>query len=106
MHEVTSSLHHEIGTFCFGISGLHLRGLPEGHFTRAETGFVRPAVDEIDHIQSLCEMIYEHAERRTGYSDEIVSHLLPALVLSILMLSFNLLGDGLRDAIDPQMRSM
>ena len=81
LHEVTSSLHHEIGTFCFGISGLHLRGLPEGHFTRAETGFVRPAVDEIDHIQSLCEMIYEHAERRTGYSDEIVSHLLPALVL-------------------------
>ena len=76
LHEVTSSLHHEIGTFCFGISGLHLRGLPEGHFTRAETGFVRPAVDEIDHIQSLCEMIYEHAERRTGYSDEIVSHLL------------------------------
>ena len=66
LHEVTSSLHHEIGTFCFGISGLHLRGLPEGHFTRAETGFVRPAVDEIDHIQSLCEMIYEHAERRTG----------------------------------------
>lgn len=81
LHEVTSSLHHEIGTFCFGISGLHLRGLPERHFTRAETGFVRPAVDEIDHIQSLCEMIYEHAERRTGYSDEIVSHLLPALVL-------------------------
>ncbi len=81
LHEVTSSLHHEIGTFCFDISGLHLRGLPEGHFTRAETGFVRPAVDEIDHIQSLCEMIYEHAERRTGYSDEIVSHLLPALVL-------------------------
>ena len=32
--------------------------------------------------------------------------LLPAMVLSILMLSFNLLGDGLRDAIDPQMRSM
>ena len=81
LHEVTSSLYHEIGTFCFGISGLHLRGLPEGHITRAETGFVRPAVDEIDHIQSLCEMIYEHAERRTGYSDEIVSHLLPALVL-------------------------
>ena len=81
LHEETTTLHHDNGTFCFGISGLHLRGLPEGHFTRAETGFVRPAVDEIDHIQSLCEMIYEHAERRTGYSDEIVSHLLPALVL-------------------------
>ena len=32
--------------------------------------------------------------------------LCPAAVLSVLMLSFNLLGDGLRDAIDPQMRSM
>ena len=30
--------------------------------------------------------------------------LLPALVLSILMLSFNLLGDGLRDAFDPKLR--
>ncbi|MDA8353717.1 MAG: ABC transporter permease [Firmicutes bacterium] len=28
----------------------------------------------------------------------------PATVLSLLMLSFNLLGDGLRDALDPKMR--
>ena len=39
LHEVTSSLQHEIGTFCFGISGLQLRGLPEGHFTKAENFF-------------------------------------------------------------------
>ena len=32
--------------------------------------------------------------------------LLPILVLSVLMLSFNLLADGLRDAIDPQMRNV
>ena len=83
LHEVTSSLQHEIGTFCFGISGLQLRGLPEGHFTKAENGFVRPTMDEIDHMQALSEMIYEHAERRTSYSDEIVSQLLPVLVLPI-----------------------
>ena len=81
LHEVTSSLQHEIGTLCFGISGLQLCGLPEGHFTKAENGFVRPAMDEIDHMQSLSELIYEHAERRTSYSDEIVAQLLPALVL-------------------------
>ena len=52
LHEVTSSLQHEIGTLCFGISGLQLCGLPEGHFTKAENGFVRPAMDEIDHMQS------------------------------------------------------
>jgi oligopeptide transport system permease protein len=28
----------------------------------------------------------------------------PALVLSIIMLSFNLIGDGLRDALDPKMK--
>ncbi len=28
----------------------------------------------------------------------------PALVFSALMLSFNVLGDGLRDALDPRMR--
>lgn len=90
LHEVTSSLQHEIGTFCFGISGLQLCGLPEGHFTKAENGFVRPAMDEIDHMQSLSELIYEHAERRTSYSDEIVAQLLPALVL----LSANLPPDA------------
>ena len=29
---------------------------------------------------------------------------LPALVFSLLMICFNLLGDGLRDALDPKMR--
>ena len=32
--------------------------------------------------------------------------LIPAVVLSILMLSFNLFGDGLRDALDPTMKEM
>ncbi len=47
-------------------------------------------MDEIDHMQSLSELIYEHAERRTSYSDEIVAQLLPALVL----LSANLPPDA------------
>ncbi len=28
----------------------------------------------------------------------------PVVILAILMLSFTVLGDGLRDAIDPQMK--
>ena len=28
----------------------------------------------------------------------------PAVIISIAMLSFNLFGDGLRDALDPKMR--
>ena len=29
-----------------------------------------------------------------------------SLILALLMLSFNLVADGLRDAIDPQMKTM
>ncbi len=42
-----------------------------------------------------------------GYKSlQIYPHILlfPALVISILMISFNLVADGLRDALDPQMR--
>lgn len=37
---------------------------------------------------------------------EIYPHLMifPAIVISLIMISFNLLGDGLRDALDPRMR--
>jgi oligopeptide transport system permease protein len=29
----------------------------------------------------------------------------PALIISLIILSFNLFGDGLRDALDPKMKS-
>jgi oligopeptide transport system permease protein len=32
--------------------------------------------------------------------------LIPSIVLAVLMLSFNLFGDGLRDALDPTMKEM
>jgi oligopeptide transport system permease protein len=31
--------------------------------------------------------------------------LVPALALSLTMLAFNILGDGLRDALDPKLRT-
>ena len=31
---------------------------------------------------------------------------IPAIILAVLMLGFNLLGDGLRDALDPTMKEM
>jgi oligopeptide transport system permease protein len=30
----------------------------------------------------------------------------PVIILAVLMLSFNLLADGLRDAFDPKMKEM
>lgn len=43
----------------------------------------------------------------TGFKSlQIYPHLMifPSLIISFIMISFNLLGDGLRDAIDPRMR--
>jgi oligopeptide transport system permease protein len=31
--------------------------------------------------------------------------LFPALLISLIMLSFNILGDGLRDALDPNLKN-
>jgi oligopeptide transport system permease protein len=31
--------------------------------------------------------------------------LFPAALISVFMLAFNLLGDGLRDALDPRLRA-
>ncbi|MEK7692394.1 MAG: ABC transporter permease subunit, partial [Bdellovibrionota bacterium] len=31
--------------------------------------------------------------------------LFPAIIISITVLAFNMLGDGMRDALDPRMRS-
>jgi oligopeptide transport system permease protein len=32
--------------------------------------------------------------------------IIPVIILALLMLSFNLFGDGLRDALDPTMKEM
>ena len=90
LHEVTSSLQHEIGTFCFGISGLQLRGLPEGHSPGQKNGFVRPAMDE-DRPRTSTQRIDLRAcgteNRPTRMKNRLT---LPALVL----LSANLSPDA------------
>ena len=42
LHEIQSATHREIGTICFGIGELALRGLPPGCLALAEDGFIRP----------------------------------------------------------------
>ena len=44
-----------------------------------------------------------------GYKSILVSPymvIIPVVILAVLMLSFNLLADGLRDAFDPKMKEM
>lgn len=52
---------------------------------------------------SLGTLINDGFEKITVYPYQMV---IPVVVFSILMLSFNLFGDGLRDALDPTMKEM
>lgn len=84
LHEVTSSTAHEIGTFCFGISGLRLIGCAEGWMTDAGQGFVRPVGARYHEIYHLCRLVDEQMEQNTPQGNAIVSHLFPGLVLLAL----------------------
>lgn len=74
--------------------------IPNAIFTEAYLSFVGVGVPE--PTASLGSLI------STGYNSMITyPHMLmiPVIVLAILMLSFNLLADGLRDAFDPKMQN-
>ncbi|MDO4269343.1 MAG: AraC family transcriptional regulator [Eubacteriales bacterium] len=84
LHEVSSASAREIGTFCFGISGLSLNGLAPGQTTTQQDGFVRPAGAHHAEIHALCKLLYEQMELGAACSREIIDRLLPALVLLAL----------------------
>jgi oligopeptide transport system permease protein len=50
-------------------------------------------------LGSLC------SDALNGFQSHPYLMLFPALLISLIILSFNLLGDGLRDALDPRLRS-
>lgn len=81
LHEVTSSSRLEIGTICFGLADVELRGLPAGHLTAPAHGFVRPAEEQTARFHTLCHLVYEQAEQHSASSWELIGYLLPALVL-------------------------
>ena len=74
--------------------------IPNAIFTEAYLSFVGVGVPE--PTASLGSLI------SSGYNSMITyPHMLmiPVVVLALLMLSFNLLADGLRDAFDPKMQN-
>lgn len=58
-HEVRSMSDIEIGTFCFGLTNLHLPELPVNHFIADNSPPVRPSGDHFDFLFQLCEQAYQ-----------------------------------------------
>lgn len=88
-----NTLGQIIITFMFSI--------PNAIFTEAFLAFIGLGVP--NPMASLGTMINDGYKSAMTYPYMIV---LPVLILGLLMLCFNLFADGLRDAIDPQMKQM
>lgn len=75
--------------------------IPHAIFTEAFLAFIGLGVPE--PMASLGSMISDGYKSFTTHPYMIVS---PMIILAVLMLSFTLLADGLRDALDPKMKEM
>ncbi len=88
LHELASVTEHPVQNYCFGIAHVQLSGLPRGHLTATEDGFVRPAPGRSD-ILTLSRLLYETAESSHQYKENLSTHLLQ----SLLLLAVNLTPD-------------
>ena len=75
--------------------------IPHAIFTEAFLAFIGLGVPE--PLASLGSLISSGYQNLTTHPYMIV---FPLLVMGILMLGFNMLADGLREALDPKMRDM
>lgn len=80
LHEVQSATHREIGTICFGIGNLALKGLPPGCLTQAEDGFIRPSGGSREQMKALCRLLYDQLELGTAQGRTVAQHLFSALL--------------------------
>ena len=75
--------------------------IPNAIFTEAFLAFIGPGIPA--PLASLGSLISDGFKSMTMYPF-LVAY--PVIVLALLMLSFNLMADGLRDAYDPKMKEM
>lgn len=87
LHELISDYDTEIGTYCFGISNLHFRGLPENYLIDPKSAHVRSTGSQYPFFLELCSQIdalYEgdHYDRLTTQmmlgTLVLLAHRLPA----------------------------
>lgn len=75
--------------------------IPDAIFTEAFLAFIGLGIPA--PLSSLGSLISDSFKLLTTHPYMIAS---PLIVLELLMLCFNMAGDGLRDALDPKMKSM
>lgn len=84
LHEVQSASAMEIGTYCFGISGMQLAGHEPGFMTEPDAGFVRACGERFREIDALCSTIYDLITRQEPHERVAAQHLFLGLLLIAL----------------------
>jgi oligopeptide transport system permease protein len=74
-------------------------GIPAAIFTEAILDFIGVGIRP--PAPTWGQMVFEGYAAADAYPSLV---LIPCIALSITMLAFNFIGDGLRDALDPRMR--
>jgi oligopeptide transport system permease protein len=73
--------------------------IPSAIFSEAFLSFIGLGIQP--PMTSLGQLSRTGSEMMKVYPYQLI---IPSIVISLTMLSLNLLGDGLRDALDPRMR--
>lgn len=85
VHEVQSLVKEEIGTYCLGITGLHLKGLPANHLHAEVDPPVRASGAQFEFLLKLCDQVYSLLD-----GDLYAKAAAQSLALSFLLLSLKL----------------
>lgn len=72
--------------YCCGVENLRLPGLPENCLLPRDAGVRLRTGARFGEFETMFRLIYEHTVQPCRHSAEIVSHLLPALLLMVMQL--------------------
>lgn len=81
LHEVRSDFQTEIGTYCFGLTNLHLPGLLPNHIISAGKSYVCSGGVKYKALLSLCSLIFDQLTEGSQNSDLLIQMLTASLVL-------------------------
>ena len=62
------------------------------------------ALENRETYPELAQTLYDLSVEEMGHMSRLHLFLIPAIAICLIVLSLNLLGDGLRDAFDPKLQ--
>lgn len=88
VHEDSAQADSMEHIYCCGVENLRITGLPENCLLPRGASALLHTGSRFDEFEAMFRMIYVHATEPRPHSEEIIAHLLPALLLMITQLGY------------------